>query len=155
MSWPYQSNFYMQTYTFTFYRYGIAYFNLILFRNCLIRCVMFNILQSCPPTVNSRQPLINSVAGVTVSYRNMLRCYRSQLMLAEFKNDSALKEFTELSEQLDRGRQLQAAITIESAQKIAVSDNPKTGCSISSAEVSFWLVCVTVHQLTIARVIFT
>lgn len=57
-------------------------------------------------------------------------------MLAEFKKDTTLKEFTELSEQLDRGRQLQNAIKIESAQQIAVSDNPNTPYSISSAEVS-------------------
>lgn len=56
-------------------------------------------------------------------------------MLAEFQKDSALKEFTELSEQLERGRQLQSAIKMESAQQIVVTENPQSAYGISSAEV--------------------
>lgn len=69
--------------------------------------------------------------------RSSVMASRSQLMLAEFKKDSALKEFTELSSELERGRQLQASIQLESAQRIPVTDkpNPSSSYGLTSAEV--------------------
>ncbi|XP_067938241.1 interaptin-like [Watersipora subatra] len=63
---------------------------------------------------------------------------RSQMLLAEFKKDSALKEFTELSSELERGRQLRADIQLESAQRIPVTAQGPVGNSfgLSSAELS-------------------
>jgi len=59
------------------------------------------------------------------------------MMLAEFKKDSALKEFTQLSNELERGRQLQAALQLDSANRIPITGLPSTssGIGVSSAEV--------------------
>ena len=58
-------------------------------------------------------------------------------MLAEYKKDSALKEFTELSSELERGRRLHATIQKEAAQRLPVYDQSPCGTAVgmSNAEV--------------------
>lgn len=73
------------------------------------------------------------------SYDDIASCltsgYRSQLMVIDYQRAAALKEMDEVTEQLQRGRQLQKMLEHDSQQRQKLAEGGTLRCGMSPEEV--------------------